>query len=516
MNTKHGILLVMFGLLVFCTFIGTASAATIYVPDDHAKIQWAIDNATAGNTIIVRDGTYSENVDVNKCLTIRSDNGSEVTIVVNSFHGHEPVFRITANQVNISGFTVKGLDEFTFGTGIQIRNANYCNISNNILISNERGISLESSSHNTVVDNIANSNEMEGIMLHNASNSIIIDNTINSNGDGIYLPGSSHNTIENNTISLNRRAGIYHWGSSNTKISNNTFEKDGIWLQGGELSHFNTHIIENNMVNKKPVYYYKNTSSIKVPEDAGEVIFANCSDMTVENINASSGTVGLVIAYTCGSLISNNNADSNNMSGICIVSSSDNTIENNNVSNNVAGICFEHSSNNKVWNNNVSMQNGAGIHFLWSYDNIIYLNNFIDNGVNVYSPNFANIWNSTEEITYIYKGETYENYLGNYWSDYTGSDVVGDGVGDTPYEIWGGGEDIYPLMERWENFVVVTGVKGDLNGDGKVTATDAVIALQIAVGSSSYDEAADMSGDGRITSLDALMILQAAAGGITL
>jgi len=85
---------------------------------------------------------------VNKCLTIRSNNGYEVTIVVNSFHGHEPVFRITANQVNISGFTVKGLDEFTFGTGIQIRNANYCNISNNILISNERGISLESSSHN--------------------------------------------------------------------------------------------------------------------------------------------------------------------------------------------------------------------------------------------------------------------------------------------------------------------------------------------------------------------------------
>nr|QNO41912.1 hypothetical protein MBIDIGPM_00016 [Methanosarcinales archaeon ANME-2c ERB4] len=162
------------------------------------------------------------------------------------------------------------------------------------------------------------------------------------------------------------------------------------------------------------------------------------------------------------------------------------------------------------------MQNGAGIHFLWSYDNIIYLNNFIDNGVNVYSPDFANIWNSTEEITYIYKGETYENYLGNYWSDYTGSDVDGDGVGDTPYEIWGGGEDIDPLMERWENFVVVTGVKGDLNGDGKVTATDAVIALQIAVGSSSYDEAADMSGDGRITSLDALMILQAAAGGVSL
>ena len=39
---------------------------------------------------------------------------------------------------------------------------------------------------------------------------------------------------------------------------------------------------------------------------------------------------------------------------------------------------------------------------------------------------------------------------------------------------------------------------------------DAVIALQIAVGSREYDPAADVSGDGRVTSLDALMILQAA------
>jgi nitrous oxidase accessory protein len=76
MNTKHGIFLAMFGILVFCAFIGTASAATVYVPDDYAKIQWAIDNATAGDAIIVRDGTYSENVDVNKRLTIKSENGS--------------------------------------------------------------------------------------------------------------------------------------------------------------------------------------------------------------------------------------------------------------------------------------------------------------------------------------------------------------------------------------------------------------------------------------------------------
>ncbi len=53
---------------------------------------------------------------------------------------------------------------------------------------------------------------------------------------------------------------------------------------------------------------------------------------------------------------------------------------------------------------------------------------------------------------------------------------------------------------------------GDLNNDGKVTAADALIALEIAAGSRPCDAAADVDGDGQVTSLDALMILQATAG----
>jgi pectin methylesterase-like acyl-CoA thioesterase len=56
-------------------------ANTIYVPDDYATIQWAVDNAMIGDTIIVRDGVYTENVNVNKRLTIRSEKGPSSTIV---------------------------------------------------------------------------------------------------------------------------------------------------------------------------------------------------------------------------------------------------------------------------------------------------------------------------------------------------------------------------------------------------------------------------------------------------
>ena len=63
--------------------------------------------------------------------------------------------------------------------------------------------------------------------------------------------------------------------------------------------------------------------------------------------------------------------------------------------------------------------------------------------------------------------------------------------------------------------VIIGALCGDLNGDGKITTTDAVIALEITAGGSvSFDSAADVSRDGQVTSLDALMILQAAVGQI--
>ena len=45
-------------------FTAVASATDIYVPDDYAKIQGAIDNATAGDTIFVYNGTYYENINL--------------------------------------------------------------------------------------------------------------------------------------------------------------------------------------------------------------------------------------------------------------------------------------------------------------------------------------------------------------------------------------------------------------------------------------------------------------------
>ena len=66
--------------LLLCSFWGIignnrtvlAEPSTIVVPDDYVSIQEAIDNALNGDTIFVKNGVYSEPVEIHKPLTIYS------------------------------------------------------------------------------------------------------------------------------------------------------------------------------------------------------------------------------------------------------------------------------------------------------------------------------------------------------------------------------------------------------------------------------------------------------------
>ena len=205
------------------------SDENIYVPDDYPTIQEAVDHARSGDTIIVRDGTYIENVVIDKPhLTIKSENGPKKCIVKAKSQS-KPVFEIDEDYIALIGFTI-----MDGSRGIHLSYSRNNNIENNIISGNKVGIGFSYSRNNNIENNIISDNSMEGIWLYKSSYNKIANNEISNNrGWGILLYGSSNNDITENRISNNKGCGIYLDHSYCNKIHCNNFENN--YLQAGFL-----------------------------------------------------------------------------------------------------------------------------------------------------------------------------------------------------------------------------------------------------------------------------------------
>jgi len=227
-----------FAFLVLTAFASVSEAKTIYVPDDYEKIQWAVDNASAGDTIIVRDGIYYESITVSKQLTIKSENGPDNCIVNGT---GSDVFTLKADGIRIEGFTITG-----GWNGIYILSNNNTVI-NNSISSNKYGIYLYDSKNNSISNNSISSN-YECIVLYKSNNNSISDNIISLNDHGILLYKSNNNSILNNNISSNGDYGItLPFYSNKNNISKNIISSNNY---GIFLSNSNENIIcLNNFIN---------------------------------------------------------------------------------------------------------------------------------------------------------------------------------------------------------------------------------------------------------------------------
>ena len=54
--------------------VQAASSKTLVVPDNYPSIAAAVGNASQGDTVLVKAGTYYENVAINKSITITGEN----------------------------------------------------------------------------------------------------------------------------------------------------------------------------------------------------------------------------------------------------------------------------------------------------------------------------------------------------------------------------------------------------------------------------------------------------------
>jgi parallel beta-helix repeat protein len=369
------------------------TVTTLYVggtgPNNYTSIQAAINAANNGDTVFVYDDSspYYEGVDVDKSINLIGENRD--TTVIDGL-GIWEVVHISADSVNITGFTIRNSgSSWPDDAGIDI-DSNYNTITGNNIKNNYYGISLYSSSNNIISENIISLNTHYGIQLYSSSNNIITGNIISLNNlYGISLSSSSNNIITGNIISHNN-GGISLPTSRCNNITGNSFYNDGLYLYVDYVDDSYQNTVFNNMVNGKPLVYLEGESD-RIIDDAGQVILVGCNNITVQNQELSNTTVGIELLDTDNCLISGNNISSNDDDGIYILDySRNNNITGNNISNNRWGIRLRYSSNNNITDNNIS-NNVYGI-FLGANNNNITGNSFSNDGLFVaHSLKYQNI-----------------------------------------------------------------------------------------------------------------------------
>ena len=468
-------------LVLWLAFCGMAAAEQLYVNESGwwrdggafnesgAPISAAVGAAAAGDSIYVEGGNYCENVDVDKPRLMLDGAGADV-VIVTAASGADHVFEVTANGVNISGFSVTGTTDYHVA-GIYLENVDYCDISENNAYENDQGIYLKYSSDNTLIGNTLNSNDGRGISMSGSSNTLVDNIVSNNKYEGIFLWGSSssNNTLANNTASSNDY-GIYLYCSTSNTLANNIASNND---DGGiRLSFASGNTLQNNTANLNNKY--------------GIYLFDSNSNTLVNNIASNNGYDGIYLDCAFSLVISHN------------------TLENNIVnSNSRYGIQLDGVENSKITCNLVQNNKERGF-YLWysSINNNISYNNIIENG-NYNTTVGGYEWQ-------LYNGQSDDVNVANNWWGTNNEDQIIASIYDWNDNPKRGNATYLPRLEQPAPCAPTP------EEPHTFTTADAMIALQIAAGSRPPDPRWDVSGDDRVTSLDALMILQAAWGTVDL
>jgi len=253
-------------------------------------------------------------------------------------------------------------------------------------------------------------------------------------------------------------------------------ETKGIWYQSiqkaineasqGDKLRISPGIYYENIVVNKSITLYgsKRDEVIIEPSSKSVIIFNVISyNVTIRSLTVRNAHFGIYLFYSnnnkivdiksinckLGVFVRNSNRTlirdcvivNATVAGIEIYHSSGNILINNTITGTISdygGIFLATSDTNEIKENSV-LNNSCGMWIQFSSNNSIYNNNFIDNDKQIVLINSINKWDKGAEIG------------GNYWSDYKGEDLNGDGIGDDPYLIDEENVDHYPLIEPWSS-----------------------------------------------------------------
>ncbi|KYK24452.1 hypothetical protein AYK24_06090 [Thermoplasmatales archaeon SG8-52-4] len=212
-----------------------------------SKIQDGIDLAKPGDTIYVYNGTYFENIVIDKSITLIGEN-KESTIIDGRETGN--VLKINADNVIVQNFTIQHSGLVYPNSGINLSSDNN-QIYNNIIKNNYYGITLYHSSGNIIKGNIIKNDDHCGIYLSNSISNMISNNIImfhEFNGIGLYY-SSDNNSIQGNNLSNNGFCSVNIRKSEGNNIVGNNISNNSIGIHLPLKNNEINNIFSNNEIN---------------------------------------------------------------------------------------------------------------------------------------------------------------------------------------------------------------------------------------------------------------------------
>jgi nitrous oxidase accessory protein len=354
----------------------------VFIPSANAKIwqvtaqdslQKILDETQNGDHVQLQPGQYLGNFVINQSIQL---SGTRATLNAQG-KGHGVL-------INAEGVTIDSLHIINWGDDLTDQNAGIYSDkkSNKILIKKCHlegpgfGIWLQGGEHNQILNNTVIGNDQ----LRSADR-----------GNGIQISNMNNTEVRGNDISKTRD-GLYVISSTHNMIANNTVHdlRYGIHY----MYSYHNKILNNYAYNTRAGYAMMNSRHLEIRGNVSEnsddygflinfIIYSDFEDNVIKNVWTPADKKVLGSAGK----------------GLFIYNSGYNTLRNNHI---------EHTE--------------IGIHLTAGSEGIkISGNTFIDNQIQVkYVSNKLQEWSL--------KGE------GNYWSNYQGWDMDGDGKGDVPFE----------------------------------------------------------------------------------
>ncbi|MFA5365496.1 MAG: NosD domain-containing protein [Candidatus Bathyarchaeia archaeon] len=227
----------------------------------------------------------------------------------------------------------------------------------------------------------------QGIRLFGSAGNVVAKNSLINNGIGIGVEEESNNNmISENTVTNNKR-GIYIVESTQNTLRKNVMAENSNHIEidcydsttSGALTYYINDLDTSNLVEGKPVCYWVNQKDRTVPSDARYVMLVNCTNMKIQNLNITNGTL-IQLVWTTHSTITKNTVT--NGGGIRLHQSPNNVISDNTLNDNVYGVYMYFSSNNSI-TKNAAASNQHGIRLEASSNNNVNENTLTDNNTGI-------------------------------------------------------------------------------------------------------------------------------------